>query len=208
MLQNGIALADVLKENQAVTTVFTGEGGTSEGDFHEALNIASVWNLPVIFCVENNGYGLSTPTREQYNCENLVDRAKGYGIEGRLLDGNNILEVYTKVSELARAIRKRPRPVLLEFRTFRMRGHEEASGTKYVPRELILEWEAKDPIKNFQDFLVEEGVVDEDWIYQEKQKITSEIEENLQIASDEPAIVLDESKELHEVYQNADISRS
>ena len=125
---DGIALADMLRRKKRVTAVFTGEGATSEGDFHEALNVASVWNLPVLFCIENNGYGLSTPTNEQYKCEHLADRAKGYGMESRIIDGNNILEVYTKVDELCRAIRKRPRPVLLEFKTFRMRGHEEASG--------------------------------------------------------------------------------
>jgi len=140
---DGIALADMLRRKRKVTAVFTGEGATSEGDFHEALNIASVWNLPVLFCIENNGYGLSTPTNEQYNCEHLADRAKGYGIESRIIDGNNILEVYSKVDELCKAIRKRPRPVLLEFKTFRMRGHEEASGTKYVPEKLMKTWAEK-----------------------------------------------------------------
>ncbi|NKI32372.1 alpha-ketoacid dehydrogenase subunit alpha/beta [Croceivirga thetidis] len=202
---NGIALGDLLKERKAVTAVFTGEGGTSEGDFHEALNVASVWNLPVIFCIENNGYGLSTPTSEQYNCEHLVDRAKGYGIEGRIIDGNNILDVFTKVSELARTIRQRPRPILLEFQTFRMRGHEEASGTKYVPEELMQEWEAKDPIQNYQDFLLEQGIINEDWISAEKQKISKEIEENLQLAFNEPIVDSDISKELNEVYQNIEI---
>ncbi|MBQ0740191.1 dehydrogenase, partial [Aquimarina celericrescens] len=114
--------------NHKDTTVFTGEGGTSEGDFHEALNIASVWGLPVLFCIENNGYGLSTPTKEQYNCKNLADRGLGYGMESNVIDGNNVLEVYDKVYELAKSIRETPRPVLLEFKTFRMRGHEEASG--------------------------------------------------------------------------------
>src|SRR5690606_13667402 len=136
---SGLALTGMRKANYRVTAVFTGEGGTSEGDFDEALSLASVWKLPVLFCIENNGYGLSTPTKEQYNFENLVDRAKGYGMESRIIDGNNILEVYTKVDELCKAMRKRPRPVLLEFRTFRMRGHEEASGTKYVPEKLMRE---------------------------------------------------------------------
>ncbi len=120
---DGIALASKLKNKNQVTTVFTGEGGTSEGDFHEALNVASVWQLPVIFCVENNGYGLSTPTSEQYNCEHIADRAKGYGMESYIVDGNNILEVYSKIRELADSIRKNPHPVLVEFKTFRMHGH-------------------------------------------------------------------------------------
>ena len=131
---DGIALANKLKKNNQVCAVFTGEGGTSEGDFHEALNVASVWDLPVLFCVENNGYGLSTPTAEQYRCKNIADKGIGYGMESHIIDGNNIVDVYTKVSNLANDIRNNPRPVLLEFKTFRMRGHEEASGTKYLPQ--------------------------------------------------------------------------
>lgn len=140
---DGIALAHKIRNEKQVTAVFTGEGGTSEGDFHEALNIASVWDLPVIFCIENNGYGLSTPTTEQYRCEHLADRAAGYGMESHIIDGNNILEVYAKVSEIASSVRENPRPVLLEFKTFRRRGHEEASGTKYVPEDLMQAWEKK-----------------------------------------------------------------
>ncbi len=198
---DGIALADMLRRKKRVTAVFTGEGATSEGDFHEALNIASVWSLPVIFCIENNGYGLSTPTNEQYNCENLVDRAKGYGMESRIIDGNNILEVYSKVDELCKAIRKRPRPVLLEFKTFRMRGHEEASGTKYVPEKLMKKWEKKDPITNYEKFLLEEGVVQEEEIRRFKEEITEEINSNLKLAFDESTIDINETKELNEVYQ-------
>jgi len=158
-LADGIALADVLNNKKRATLVFTGEGGTSEGDFHEAINVASVWNLPVIFLIENNGYGLSTPTNEQYHCEHLSDRAIGYGIEGRRIDGNNILEVYHTINELATDIRQNPRPILLECMTFRMRGHEEASGTKYVPQELFEQWKEKDPIANFEKFLLDEGVL-------------------------------------------------
>ncbi len=155
---DGIALASKLKNKKQATAVFTGEGGTSEGDFHEALNVASVWQLPVLFCIENNGYGLSTPTSEQYNCKDLADRALGYGIESHIIDGNNIIEVYTKVSELAKSIRSNPRPILIEFKTFRMRGHEEASGTKYVPQDLLDIWAEKDPITNFKHFLIEEEI--------------------------------------------------
>ncbi|UII79469.1 thiamine pyrophosphate-dependent enzyme [Flagellimonas sp. CMM7] len=199
---DGIALADMLRRKKRVTAVFTGEGATSEGDFHEALNVASVWNLPVLFCIENNGYGLSTPTNEQYNCENLADRAKGYGIESRIIDGNNILEVYSKVDELCKAIRKRPRPVLLEFKTFRMRGHEEASGTKYVPEKLMKKWEKKDPIANYEAFLLEEGIIKEEEIGRLKDEITEEINSNLKLAFDEPAVDVIETKELSEVYQD------
>jgi len=182
---NGIALADLIRKQKRVTAVFTGEGGTSEGDFHEALNVASVWNLPALFCIENNGYGLSTPTNEQYNCDNLAQRAKGYGIESRIIDGNNILEVYTKVHELCKALRKRPRPVLLEFKTFRMRGHEEASGTKYVPAKLMEAWSKKDPIANYESYLLEQKLVSKKKIKALKDGIADEIEINLQLAFEE-----------------------
>ncbi len=197
---NGIALADNLERQRKVTAVFTGEGATSEGDFHEALNLASVWNLPVLFCIENNGYGLSTPTNEQYNCEHLADRAKGYGMECRILDGNNILEVYTKVKALCKALRKRPRPVLLEFKTFRMRGHEEASGTKYVPEKLMKHWAKKDPIANYENYLIAEGHLDESTIAAMRKEITAEINENLVLAFNESPITSDLANELGDVY--------
>ncbi len=201
---DGIALADKLKKNKRVTAVFTGEGATSEGDFHEALNVASVWNLPVLFCIENNGYGLSTPTNEQYNCEHLADRAKGYGMESRIIDGNNILEVFSKVSELCKAIRKRPRPVLLEFKTFRMRGHEEASGTKYVPQKLMKKWAEKDPISNYETFLLEKKLLTPALIEELKKKIGDEINDNLAIAFQEENISSNETVELSDVYHSFD----
>ena len=200
---DGIALADVIRRKKRVTAVFTGEGATSEGDFHEALNVASVWNLPVLFCIENNGYGLSTPTKEQYKCENLVDRAKGYGIEGRRIEGNNILEVYSKINELCKALRKRPRPVLLEFKTFRMRGHEEASGTKYVPDKLMKEWAAKDPISNYEAYLLEKGILTIEKINALKEEISREINDGLEKAYVEEAVLFNESKELDDVFHLA-----
>ncbi|QRM90352.1 dehydrogenase [Lacinutrix sp. WUR7] len=198
---DGIALASKLKNKNQVTAVFTGEGGTSEGDFHEALNVASVWQLPVLFCIENNGYGLSTPTSEQYNCKDLADRALGYGMESHIIDGNNILEVYTKVSALAEDIRENPRPVLLEFKTFRMRGHEEASGTKYVPQDLLDTWAKKDPLENYQEFLKNEGILDEALEVKFKEEIVHEINEHLDLAYAEEAIIASESEELNDVYQ-------
>lgn len=199
---DGIALGNKLKDNNKVCAVFTGEGGTSEGDIHEALNVASVWQLPVLFCVENNGYGLSTPTNEQYNCENIADRGAGYGMESHIIDGNNILEVYTKVKGLVESMRKDPRPVLLEFKTFRMRGHEEASGTKYVPQELMDAWAAKDPLENYAEFLRNEEILTETDEVEFKQDILKEINENLDIAFDEPEIIPDLSTELNDVFQN------
>ncbi|WP_040249124.1 alpha-ketoacid dehydrogenase subunit alpha/beta [Psychroserpens mesophilus] len=198
---DGIALASLLKNKNQVTAVFTGEGGTSEGDFHEALNVASVWQLPVLFCVENNGYGLSTPTNEQYRCKDIADRGKGYGMEAFVLDGNNVVEVYSKIKKLVQSIRKRPRPILVEFKTFRMRGHEEASGTKYVPKELMQEWAKKDPVENFQEFLKNEKILTEKQEVAIKEGIVHEINENLQIAFDEAPIEADLTTELHDVYK-------
>ena len=198
---DGIALANKLKQNNQVCAVFTGEGGTSEGDFHEALNVASVWDLPVLFCIENNGYGLSTPTSEQYNCEHIADKGIGYGMESHIINGNNILEVYTKVSNIAKDIRKNPRPVLLEFKTFRMRGHEEASGTKYVPQELMETWAKKDPLKNYETFLRSKNILTEQQITNATKEIKAEINEHLQMAFNEETISADLETELKDVFK-------
>ena len=203
---DGIALANLLKKNGQVTAVFTGEGGTSEGDFHEALNVASVWQLPVIFCIENNGYGLSTPTSEQYRCKHLADRGKGYGIESFILDGNNIIETYSKVKKLAESVRKRPRPILIEFKTFRRRGHEEASGTKYVPKELMAEWEAKDPIENFRSYLFSKKILSAETDQKFTSEIKAEIDKSLESAYAEETIVPDLTNELGDVYKSFDYS--
>ncbi|MFD2697138.1 thiamine pyrophosphate-dependent enzyme [Mesonia sediminis] len=197
---DGIALAHKIRKEQKVTAVFTGEGATSEGDFHEALNIASVWSLPVLFCIENNGYGLSTPVAEQYNCKDLADRGIGYGMESHIIDGNNIIEVYTQVSALAESIRKNPRPVLLEFKTFRMRGHEEASGTKYVPKSLMDAWSKKDPIENFKTYLLETGILTQQEIEHQEDLIKAEINQHLEIANAEAPIQSTIDNELADVY--------
>ncbi|MEO3405164.1 dehydrogenase E1 component subunit alpha/beta [Mucilaginibacter sp. CAU 1740] len=200
-LADGIALADVLADNKKSTLVFTGEGATSEGDFHEALNIASVWKLPVIFLIENNGYGLSTPTNEQYNCRELVDKAIGYGIEGRRIDGNNILEVYHTITELNEAIRENPRPVLLECMTFRMRGHEEASGTKYVPPNLFEWWAAKDPLTNFEKYLLTQGVLQKELILVIRQQFSKLIETEIEKVYAEADIIPDIDTEVRDMYK-------
>ncbi|MGK0413745.1 MAG: 2-oxoisovalerate dehydrogenase E1 component [Polaribacter sp.] len=200
-IADGIALANKLKNNHKICAVFTGEGGTSEGDFHEALNVASVWNLPVLFCVENNGYGLSTPSSEQFNCTNIADKGIGYGMESHVIDGNNILEVYTKVDEIAKSVRKNPRPILIEFKTFRMRGHEEASGTKYVPQELLDFWAAKDPLENYQEYLINKGILTEKIEVSYKEEIVHEINDHLQIAFDEEKIIPNIETELNDVFK-------
>lgn len=198
---NGIALANILKNEAGIAAVFSGDGGTSEGDFHEALNVAAVWDLPVLFCVENNGYGLSTPSSQQFKCENIADKGIGYGMESHIINGNNILEVYSKVKEIAEDVRKKTRPVLLEFKTFRMRGHEEASGTKYVPQELLNEWSLKDPVENFVAFLKKENILTIENELQIKDKFTKELNEHLKIAFDEKETSSTVEKELADVYK-------
>jgi 2-oxoisovalerate dehydrogenase E1 component len=199
-LADGIALATRLKKENKVTVVFNGDGGTSEGDFHEGVNVAAVWDLPVIFVIENNGYGLSTPSSEQFRCKSFVDKAIGYGIEGVQVDGNNLLEVYSTVKRLAEDIRENPRPVLLECITFRMRGHEEASGTKYVPKELMDEWAKKDPVDNYEKFLLQEGVLQQKDIDAIRKRIKKEIEDGLAIAFEEKHPDPDTERELNDVY--------
>ncbi|MBJ2174375.1 dehydrogenase E1 component subunit alpha/beta [Aureibaculum sp. A20] len=199
---DGIALGNLLKKNNQVCAVFTGEGGTSEGDIHEALNVASVWSLPVLFCVENNGYGLSTPSKEQFNCEQLADRAKGYGMESHVVDGNNVLDVYQKVADIAKSVRKNPRPVFIEFMTFRMRGHEEASGTKYVPQELLDTWGAKDPLENYQEFLKNKDILTEEMEVEIKIEMAHQINDNLELAFNEERLVPDLEKELGDVFKS------
>ena len=200
-LADGIALADVLSKRNKATLVFTGEGATSEGDFHEALNIAAVWNLPVIFLVENNGYGLSTPVNEQYKARYLVDKAIGYGMEGRRIDGNNVLEVYHTIHELATAMRQNPKPVLVECMTFRMRGHEEASGTKYVPQYLFDFWKEKDPLTNFEKYLLDEHILRQEWLPKMRAEFTVQLEADIEKVFGEPDIVPDPALELADMYK-------
>ena len=196
----GAALASVLDGAPEPAVAFTGDGGTSEGDFHEALNVASVWSLPVIFIIENNGYGLSTPVNEQYRCATLADRAVGYGMEAEILDGNNILDVYRRISHWNHEMRTNPRPVLLEMRTFRMRGHEEASGVKYVPTELFDEWAPKDPVVNFENFLLAEGILTEEAAAAVRAECKQAIDAAIAVAFPEAEPVYDLAEELADLY--------
>ncbi len=199
-IADGISLAHKIGKEGKISLAFSGDGGTSEGDFHEALNVAAVWELPVIFLIENNGYGLSTPSNEQFRCKQFIDKGIGYGIEAVQIDGNNLLEVYDTVKNLAQSMRENPRPILLECITFRMRGHEEASGTKYVPQELFDIWAKKDPVQNYEAYLLKEGIIDESFIQAAKSEFQQKIEEGLQIAFNEPEIVPDSNYELADVY--------
>lgn len=199
-IADGIALADLISNRQHATLVFTGEGATSEGDFHEAINVAAVWDLPVIFLIENNGYALSTPVHEQFKCKNLTDKADGYGIEGLQVDGNNILEVYDLIDRVATRMRQTPRPVLIECLTFRMRGHEEASGTKYVPQELFEEWAAKDPVRNFENYLLEQNILTQESIGEIKLNFKTEIEQEVEKAFNEEEPVADSCRERKDMY--------
>jgi 2-oxoisovalerate dehydrogenase E1 component len=198
---DGIALADVLAKRNKVTLAYSGDGGTSEGDFHEAINVAAVWNLPVIFLIENNGYGLSTPNQEQYKCEYLVSRGTGYGMKAIQVDGNNILEVYDTVSRLSEEMRKNPHPVLIEALTFRMRGHEEASGVKYVPQELLVKWAQLDPVTNYEQFLLEEAVLNKNLIEEIRSGIKEEINQSLEKAFAAPEPVADTQTEIQDMYR-------
>jgi 2-oxoisovalerate dehydrogenase E1 component len=210
-IADGVALACQLRNQQKVSLAFSGDGGTSEGDFHEALNVAAVWNLPVIFLVENNGYGLSTPVNEQYRCESLVDKAKGYGMEGVQIDGNNILSVYDTIKGVREYCIREQKPYLIECMTFRMRGHEEASGTKYVPKELFEEWGRKDPIKNYEQFLLTENILTEMQVADIRNEYKEYIDRELEEAGKATEVVADTEAELADVYamrESSDVNRA
>ena len=202
-IADGIALANKIGKKEKATIVFSGDGGASEGDFHEALNVATVWDLPVIIAIENNSWGLSTPSREQFRCKQFIDKAIGYGMPSEdaiQIDGNNIIEVYTTIKKAAESIRKNPRPIMIECMTFRMRGHEEASGTKYYPEGLIESWESKDPVDNYEAWLIEQGIVSTDFVLNIRNEIKQEINDALKAAYSEPEIVPDTNTELNDLF--------
>jgi 2-oxoisovalerate dehydrogenase E1 component len=199
-IADGIALASKVRKNQDATLVFSGDGGASEGDFHEALNVAAVWQLPVIFAIENNRWGLSTPSSEQFRCKQFIDKGIGYGMDAIQVDGNNILAVIETVRQIRTQIQDNPRPFILELMTFRMRGHEEASGTKYYPEGLQAEWEPKDPVSNFEAYLLQDGVLDAQAIESIKQEFKEEIQHAFDQANAAPKIVPDLDQEMHDVY--------
>jgi len=199
---DGIALAHKLQEEKKISVVFSGDGGASEGDFHEAINVATVWELPVIFLIENNGYGLSTPQNEQFRHKHFTDKGVGYGMETQRVDGNNILDVYDTIRNLAVSMRNRPRPVLVECMTFRMRGHEEASGTKYVPQNLIDEWAVKDPLLNYENYLKEQGILSDAIIEQYRSEIKNEMDSALDEVFAMPEVMSSIEHELADIYDN------
>ena len=213
-IADGIALANKLEGSEKATIVFSGDGGASEGDFHEALNVATVWDLPVIFCIENNAWGLSTPSREQFRCKQFIDKAIGYGMpkeDAIQIDGNNILEVYSTVKKIAESIRKNPRPIILECMTFRVRGHEEASGTKYYPEGMIDEWSKKDPVAMYEQFLLEEKLITQADVEEMNLKLKNKINTNLKAAYAEPDIEVNEEEEFEDLFapfSNAEIPAS
>lgn len=200
-IADGIGLASLIRDDKKATLVFTGDGGASEGDFHEALNVAAVWDLPVIFAIENNQWGLSTPSNEQFRMKQFIDKGIGYGMDAFQIDGNNVLEVITSIRQISKSLREKPRPFLLELISFRMRGHEEASGTKYYPEGLQEEWNKKDPVVNFELFLKETGVLSEEMVAEFTKEIKDEIQEGLDIATAEPNIIPDTETELKDLYK-------
>ena len=204
----GIALSNKLKGNNKLCAVFTGDGGTSQGDFHEALNLASTWNLPVIFCIENNGYGLSTPVKEQYAIENLADRAAGYNMDSYVVDGNNVVDVYNCMKEVTGKMRSSKKPILIEFKTFRMKGHEEASGQAYIDPKIIEEWAKKDPIKHFEEFLIKSKHIDNKAFKVIKNDLEKEIDLNWDKAKSYKETEFDEQKELKDVYKDFELENN
>ena len=203
-IADGIALAAKINNEKQVALVFSGDGGASEGDFHEALNVAAVWDLPVIFCIENNQWGLSTPSREQFRCENFIDKGVGYGMDAYQIDGNNIIDVYSSVKKIAQSLRENPRPFLLELMTFRMRGHEEASGTKYYPEGLQDEWDKKDPVRNYELYLKSIGLLNDDMVAELEAAIKAEIQNGLDLAFAEEKIAPDTAQELADLFMPFD----
>jgi 2-oxoisovalerate dehydrogenase E1 component len=203
-LADGVALAHKLNKEDKVAIAFTGDGGTSEGDFHEALNVAAVWGLPVIFIIENNGYGLSTPVNEQYACAQLADRAVGYGMKGMTIDGNNILEVYNTIKEARKYCIAEQKPIIIECMTFRMRGHEEASGVKYVPKELFEIWGKKDPLSNYETYLLEEGILSQSDVENTRELIRKEIEDGIAEGFAEPSLVPNTEEEIADLFKAHD----
>ncbi|HAW53301.1 MAG TPA: dehydrogenase, partial [Flavobacteriales bacterium] len=197
---DGISLAEKLQSSGKLTAVFTGDGGASQGDFHEALNVAAVWDLPVLFVIENNGYGLSTPSSQQFRFQHFTDKGPGYGIEAHRVDGNNVLDVFQKVMELAPIIRSQSRPMILECMTFRMRGHEEASGTKYIPKELMEYWAQKDPIENYRKYLLSTGLLDAALDDSMRSEIKELINHAWEEADREEAVTWSKDNELDDVY--------
>ena len=204
----GIALSNKLKGNNKLCAVFTGDGGTSQGDFHEALNLASTWNLPVIFCIENNGYGLSTPVKEQYAIENLADRAAGYNMDSHVVDGNNVVDVYNCLKDVSEKMRSNNKPVLIEFKTFRMKGHEEASGQAYIDPKIIEEWAKKDPIKHFEEFLVKSKHLDSKALKVIKNDLEKEIDSNWDRAKSYKETEFNEQRELEDVYKDFELENN
>ena len=197
---NGYGFAFQINKEKRVAVAFVGDGATSEGDFHEALNLAAVWNLPVIFVIENNGYALSTPTNQQYACTNLIDRAVGYGMKSLSLDGNDLLDVYHQFGKIVKKTRNGEGPYLVEAKTFRMRGHEEASGVDYVPEKLINSWNKKDPVLRFETQLKSKKVIDENGIKKIKQNLLSTIIPILDKVSSKPESSSTENEEINDVY--------
>lgn len=206
-IANGISLAKKMKKQKLGTLVFTGDGGTSEGEFHEALNLAAVWDLPVLFLIENNGYGLSTPSSEQFAMKDFVAKGIGYGIEAQKIDGNNVLEVYDTVNSIMKSMRAKPKPFILECITFRMRGHEESSGTKYIPQELFDEWEKKDPVINYENYLLRKKILSQKQIADIKQEFSGLIDESVERAFSEPRITVNTEAELSDVYKENEIEK-
>lgn len=199
----GLGFAAQYRDEDCVTAVFVGDGASREGDFHEAMNLAACWKLPVIFVLENNGYGLSTPTSEAMAVEHLADAAAGYGMAGERVDGNDFMEVYRSVTAAARLARTGGGPTLLEMKTFRVRGHEEASGVKYVPPELIEEWMSRDPVERFRAAMLEEEIMSREQIEAVQTRLEAEVDDAAEFALAQPLVESSPEAEKRDVFAPA-----
>lgn len=182
----GAALSFKLRKKPNVALAFCGEGATSRGDFHEALNIASVFMLPAVFVVENNQFAYSTPTQREMRVKDVSQRAAGYGIPGKKVDGNDIISVYEITKEAADLARSGGGPTLIEAKTMRMRGHAGHDPMGYVDKALLAEWEKKDPIARLEKHLLEEKLMTADKKQEIDAKVTTIIEDAVRFAEDSP----------------------
>lgn len=186
----GAALTSKMKAAGYVVLCFFGDGASNEGSFHEAINLASIWDLPVVFICENNQYGMSGPVKEMTNIQNIADRASGYGIPGKVVDGTDLIEILNTVYDAVEYAREGNGPTIIEAKTYRWKGHSKSDAKKYRTREEEEEWRQKDAIKKYKELLIHEGLMTEEKAAELQQQAKSEIEDAVTFAekSPEPSI--------------------
>lgn len=182
----GAALAFKMRGEKRVVAACTGDGGTSRGDFHEGMNIAAVRKLPIVFICNNNQYAYSTPLKLQMAIKNVAERALAYGMPSKIVDGNNVVEVYAAAKEAYEVARNGGGPTFIECKTMRMHGHSEHDSAKYVPRELLEEWKKKDPILYIETYLVGNQIAEKEELDSIDLRVKNEIEEAEAFAEESP----------------------